>query len=240
MLPAYNEEEALGVLLRRIDQTMADHATDYEVVVVDDGSVDRTVAVVQEHAQHMPIRLERHETNQGLGPTIRDGLRVASSLCGDEDIVVTMDADNTHPPGLIHRMASVIEEGADVVIASRYQPGAQVLGVPLHRRLLSSGAYLLFRLVLPMRGVRDYTCGFRAYRGGLLRQAFEQMGEHFISEPGFQCMVDILLKLRRLEPIVREVPLILRYDLKGGVSKMKLGRTVFSTLRLMLRRRFGL
>jgi len=150
-----------------------------------------------------------------------------------------MDADNTHTPGLIGSMVRLIEEGSDVVIASRYQPGAQVWGVPFHRRRLSDGARLLFRLVFPIRGVRDYTCGYRAYRASLLKRAFDTLGDQFVSEQGFQCMVDILLKLRRMNAVFREVPMILRYDLKGGVSKMRVGRTIFRTLGLMLRRRFA-
>jgi len=239
VLPAYNEQENLGTLLERIDRSMFENRLDYEVIVVDDGSGDETLAVARRYAEDMPVRIERHEVNQGLGATIRDGLKAAAEACGDEDIVVAMDADNTHTPGLIRSMVELVREGNDVVIASRYQRGALVCGVPFHRRVLSSGAGLLFRVVFPIRGVRDYTCGFRAYRGTVLKRAFQVYGDGFVSESGFQCMVDILLKLRRMNCIFREVPMILRYDLKGGASKMKVGRTIVRTLALMLRRRFG-
>jgi dolichol-phosphate mannosyltransferase len=159
---------------------------------------------------------------------------------GDDDIVVTMDADDTHAPGLISRMTMLIEEGNDVVVASRYAPGGRVLGVPLSRRVLSRGASLLFRVVYPVRGVRDYTCGYRAYRAGLLREAFARWGDEFISAPGFSCMVDILLKLHRLRAVVTEAPLVLRYDRKPGKSKMDVRRTMAQTLSLLARRRLGL
>jgi len=150
-----------------------------------------------------------------------------------------MDADNTHSPGLIRAMTRRIHEGADVVIASRFRPGADVAGVPLHRRLLSRWASWLFMAFFPIHGVRDYTCGFRAYRGPVLRDAFERYGEEFIDQDGFQCMVDILLKLRRLDVIFAEVPMILRYDRKSGASKMNVLRTTTGTLWLMARRRLG-
>ena len=70
-----------------------------------------------------------------------------------------MDADNTHPPGLIDRMVQMIHEGCDVVIASRFQPGARVVGVPIERHFLSIGARALFTILFPTRGVRDYTSG---------------------------------------------------------------------------------
>jgi dolichol-phosphate mannosyltransferase len=239
VLPAYNEQENLGPLLDGIAEAMAEEGFSYEVIVVDDGSRDGTLSVAESRAKTMPLRIERHEVNQGLGPTIRDGLAAAAQSCEDHDIVVALDADNTHPPGLIGAMVRRVREGNEVVIASRYQPGARVLGVPPLRRLLSWGAGMLFRLVFPIAGVKDYTCGYRAYQGRLLKAAFERYGDQFVSEAGFQCMVDILLKLHRMGAICNEVPLVLRYDLKGGVSKMKVGRTVLRTLGLMARRRLG-
>ena len=240
VLPAYNEEENIRVLLERIDQAMADEGIRYEVIVVDDGSKDRTAAIAEEHTKYMPIVVHRHPVNQGLGGTIREGLRIATDRCGDHDIVIAMDADNTHTPGLMRSMTRLVEEGNYVVIASRYQRGAYVRGVPWHREMLSLGARLIFQLVFPIHGVRDYTCGYRAYRGKVLKEAFAKYGDLFVSEGGFQCMVDILLKLRKMDVIIREVPLILRYDLKGGASKMKVMTTVWRTLWLMVRRRLGM
>jgi len=91
------------------------------------------------------------------------------------------------------------------------------------------------RAVFPIQGVRDYTCGFRAYRASILQAAFARYSEQLISQKGFSCMVDILLKLRTLEPdpIMGEVPLVLRYDLKHGMSKMRAARTIVDTLVLM-------
>ena len=239
VLPAYNEEENLGTLLDQIRDAMEESGHTYRVIVVDDGSRDRTLEIAREHAGIMPVIVERHEVNQGLGATIRDGLRAAADRCLDRDIVVAMDADNSHKPGLIDAMIPLIRQGNDVVIASRYRPGSHVRGVPFHRNVLSFGARMLFQAVFPIRGVRDYTCGYRAYRGSLLKQAFARHGDALVSEEGFQCMVDILLKLHRMGAIFNEVPMILRYDLKGGVSKMRVGQTVGRTLALLLRSRFS-
>ena len=73
-----------------------------------------------------------------------------------------------------------------------------------------------------------------------MREAFEKYGSAFVDQEGFQCTVDILLKLRDMNVIVREVPIILRYDLKEGTSKMKILRTTLNTLTLMVRRFLGL
>jgi dolichol-phosphate mannosyltransferase len=185
----------------------------------------------------MPVLVETHEVNQGLGATIRDGLLKACELADPQDVLVTLDADNTHTPELILRMVRTVREGLDVVVASRYRPGSRVRGVPLGRRILSRVASVLFRLLFPIKGIRDYTCGYRAYRAGALQSVISRSGGTFFQEEGFQAMVDILLKLRRDKDLIfGEVPLILRYDLKEGASKMDIGRTIRRTLSLVVRR----
>jgi len=239
VLPAYDEELSLADLLDRIDESMFEEGLSYRVVLVDDGSQDDTLKIANEYAQRIPLTIKRHEVNMGLGASIRDGLMKASELADDKDIIITMDADNSHPPGLIPRMVRLIREGNDVVIASRYRPGSCVRGVALFRRLLSYLGGWLFRVMFPIRGVRDYTCGYRAYSAAVMKRVAEEDGKDFFDQEGFQCMVDILLKLRRMELVFAEVPLVLRYDMKGSTSKMNVGKTIKNTLALMLRRRFG-
>src|SRR6185503_19717062 len=140
---------------------------------------------------------------------------------------------------LIPQMMARVAAGADVVIASRYEPGARTLGVPAHRRVLSGAASLLFRLVLPIDGMRDFTCGYRASRASVLKAAMRDFGDRFVDQQGFQSMVDVLLKLRGRGLTFAEVPLVLRYDAKAGASKMKVGATIGGTLLLLGRRRFA-
>ncbi|MEE2829091.1 MAG: glycosyltransferase family 2 protein [Myxococcota bacterium] len=246
-LPAYNEEPNITELLRDICLTFEEvlpHRS-YEIVVVDDGSSDATAERVGDFRQELDgdrfpnasIRLIRHEQNRGLAEAIRTGLMACAEDSLDRDIILTMDADNSHLPGLIPSMIRKVNEGHDVVIASRYRPGARVLGLAAHRRLLSLGASWLFRTLFPIPDVRDYTCGFRAYRAVMLKKVMESNPD-FFSEQGFTCMVDILLKLRLEDPpvLMTEVPLLLRYDKKVGASKMNVGRTVRDTFGLIGRR----
>ena len=239
VLPAYNEETDLPPLLDRIEDSMLEADLTYQIVIVDDGSTDTTLEIIRAASARMPIRVEIHDVNQGLGATIRDGLLAACDLAAPKDILVTLDADNSHTPELVLRMVRQIREGHDVVIASRYQRGSHVRGVPFARRVLSYWGGLLFKSIFPIKGVRDYTSGYRAYRADLLQSVVADAETPFFDQDGFQVMVDILLKLRRNPALIfGEVPLILRYDLKSGASKMDVGATMQSTLRLMLRRRF--
>jgi dolichol-phosphate mannosyltransferase len=240
VLPAYNEEKALPDLLERVEEALLDVDLRYEVVLVDDGSSDSTAEIGRSFSTSMPIRLVLHEVNLGLGASIRDGLLTASELADPRDILVTLDADNTHTPELILRMVRMVREGHDVIVASRYQKGSRVRGVPAMRQVLSLGASILLRVLFPIRGIRDYTCGYRAYRAAVLQDVLEREGAGFFQQDGFQVMVDILLQLRRDKDLIfGEAPLILRYDMKQGASKMDIGKTTAATLRLIVSRRLG-
>jgi dolichol-phosphate mannosyltransferase len=239
VLPAYNEAANLGSVLVSLGRASKDAAMEYRAVVVNDGSTDSTGDVVRQYDGPLPVTLIDHTVNQGLGAAIRTGLLSAVDLGRDEDIIVTMDADDTHTASAIAAMVGRIDAGYDVVIASRYRPGAQVVGVPPIRRFLSFAASVLFRSIFPIRGVRDFTCGYRAYRAVVLRSAARRYRDEFINQEGFQCMVDILLKLSRLDLRFTEVPLVLRYDRKEGKSKMRVARTILKTLELLLKRRLG-
>lgn len=239
VLPAYNEAEAITPLLQRVKQWSRETAHAVRVIVVDDGSCDGTAAVARAF-QGVEVTVLEHAGNRGLSAAMRTGLQAAAEESGPKDIIITMDADDTHPPAFIKQMIDRISEGYDLAIASRYQSGARIVGVSLLRLRLSDAASFLFRLIFPIRGVRDYTCGFRAYRADLIQDGFAYWGDDFIDQPGFSCTADLLLKLSVFDPIVAEVPFLLRYDRKPGPSKMQVRRTVLETVWLMIRRRLAL
>ncbi len=234
VLPAYNEEQAIPPLFDGLRAALSP-PLESTIIVVDDGSLDGTVSAVQANSEGLNVILVQHEVNKGLGMALKTGLTKASAICGQDDIIVTMDADNTHDPMLIPRMVATLRSGYDVVIASRYAAGGEEVGLSYRRRIFSRGASLLLQLFFPISGARDYTCGYRAYHAGLLKRAFDTYGEGFIEERGFTCMAEILIKLARLKARVIEVPLVLRYDLKTGKSKMKAFRTIGRYLVLMAR-----
>ena len=237
VLPAYNEEETILPLIMDIMRILGERFKAFEVIVVNDGSTDNTAKIVSE--LNLPIvKLVEHTKNKGLSESIKTGLVFTLKDTDENDIIVTMDADNTHSPGLIHRMSTLIEEGNDVVIASRYRHGARIIGLTLTRKAISFGGNMLFRLLFPTKGVKDYTSGYRAYRAGFLCKAFALWEDSFINEPGFSCQVDILLKLRKMQAIMNEVPLILRYDQKESASKMNVKSTMIDTLKLAAKRFF--
>ncbi|MCD6012148.1 MAG: dolichol-phosphate mannosyltransferase [Flavipsychrobacter sp.] len=234
VLPAYNEEESLPPLLQKVNEAYNYYGWDASVLVVNDGSKDNTLAVAQNFKADIKIDVLDIQPNSGLANAINQGMRKAIEGLKDTDIVVTLDADDSQTPFLIQRMAQQVAEGSDLVIASRYQPGARIKGLKKSRTFFSWAAGMLFRIMVGFEGIKDYTCGFRAYRVDMLKKTINYYGDKFITQKGFGCMVEVLLKVASQSATMNEVPMILRYDLKQGESKMNVKKTMRQTLKLLL------
>lgn len=240
VVAAYNEERTIRPTLVAVETAMRGRADPYLAVLVDDGSTDNTAAqaeaAVTETHGALPLRVLRHETNRGLGAGIRTGIYWVLDRAETEDVLVMLDGDNTHPPRLIPIMLERLEEGFDLVIASRYRPGSRVRGVPAFRLALSGLGRLVFQLAFPIRGVRDYTCQFRAYRVPPLQRARLVYGDQLCTARGFEAVVDLLLRLRQVGIRATEIPIELDYSGRVGSSKMRVAHTIRSTLALLARR----
>ena len=242
VFPAWNEEKVIRPTLLALWQAYRGRNEAYTAVLVDDGSTDRTVAEAQaavaESGGELTLKVLSHETNRGLGAGLRTGIYWVIDHAAEDDVLVTLDADNTHPPALIPELVGQVRAGADLSIASRYRTGSEVHGVPGYRRALSDVASVLFQSIYPLPGVRDYTCCFRAYRIPLLRRARAVYGEELCTARGFEAVMDLLLRLGPLGMKVSEVGFVLDYGERVGQSKMKVLRTIRSTLTLLVRRRW--
>ncbi len=233
VIPAYNEVANLPALLERVDGVLAGGGVPYRAVVVDDGSVDGTADAVRHLQGSLPIDMLRHGQNRGVGAGFATGLEAACAAARPRDVVIMMEADRTSDPELLPQMLEAIQRGHDLVIASRYQPGGGYEGFPLRRLGLSVGANLLMRLRFPIRGVKDYTIFFRAYRVELLQRGFRHYGKYFLQCRTFACNVELLLKLCRFRPRIVEIPFWYRYGLKRGRSKLAVWRTIREDLQLV-------
>ncbi len=235
-LPAFNEAKNLPSLVREAATVFGEAGIPWECVVVDDHSTDDTPEVLEQLKREFPLTTTRHDRNRGLGGAITTAIDMALTLAtGADDVIVTMDADNTHSPSYVPAMAwRLWLEPLDLVIASRYCLGSREMGVPFGRLLLSRGARLMFKLFLRLHNVTDYTCGYRAFRASVLRQAKEKYGDRLIVRQGFACTDELLVKISLITKRISEVPFTLRYDLKQGKSKLPLMRTIYETLKLLI------
>lgn len=149
------------------------------------------------------------------------------------DMIITMDADNTQPADRIPLLCEAIRSGADLAIASRFVKGGEQHGLSMLRRLLSWGAGKVMNFFVPIRGVRDYSCGYRAYRLSLLLEGTRHYGPNIIQSRNFSGMVELLLKMAPLADCVTEIPLKLHYELKKSASKMKIWATIWGYAQLI-------
>jgi len=252
VVPAFDEAANLTRLLENLRRFVAFSGERATVWIVDDGSRDATAEVVRRAAAapawscpraagpgcplDLTVHLLQHATNQGPGEAFRTGLTAALAQAADDDWIVTLEADNTSDLGVLARMLDRGRRGADLVLASVYGEG-RVVGAPWERRLLSWGANNLVRALFGLWGLHTFSSFFRLHRARLLRRAFAHHGAALITEPGFVCMVELLIKLLRLGARVDEVPMLLDSNVRVGDSKLKILRTTRSYLRLLLRLR---
>ncbi|PIU26698.1 MAG: hypothetical protein COT10_07340 [Candidatus Aquicultor secundus] len=163
------------------------------------------------------------------------GLKKAAEISADGDIIITLDGDATHDPVYMPPMIERIRQGNDIVIASRFAPGGVERGLSSFRKFLSRGSGTLLTAFFPTKGLRDYTCGYRAFRAEIIKQGFSKFGDGFIQETGFSVTPEILLKLRSLGAKIDEVGFMLKYDQKVGKSKIKVSRTIIQYLKMIIK-----
>jgi dolichol-phosphate mannosyltransferase len=222
LLPAYNEENSIDGFFYAIRSKLETIGYDYKIIVCNDGSSDKTMEKLKYYSQKMPITIISHKFNRGLGETARDLFEKAAELCDDTDVIVRMDCDNTHEPKYLESLINKLDEGYDVVIASRFAKGGGQKGVTPYRAFISWCATLFMKIFFPVPSLREYTCGFRAYKASIIKRAIGFYQNNFIQLKGlgFTCTLEKIVKLKLLNARITEVPFVLRYDKKQSTSKM--------------------
>jgi dolichol-phosphate mannosyltransferase len=240
VLPSYNEEVALSRLFPQFEQLGQLLKEELRLLVVDDGSRDNTSVVARKWQGKVPVSLIQFPQNRGYGAALEAGVCASAESLGAGDLIATMDADDTHPPSYLESMVKAFDSrNLDVVIASRYAPGAKEEGVSWDRRLLSRGASFVYRWAFHLPEVRDYSCGYRLFRAGLIQRALEQRGSLGLGS-GFYATGELLLRLREQTKTFGEVPFELHYERKPTASKMPKAATILGTLRFLWRVRKSL
>ena len=231
MLPCHNEEQNLEKLVSSLHEVLHTHIP-YQIVAVNDGSTDGTGGILHKLSEEYPIIVAEHKNNSGLASAFRTGLKLAmEQTSSHEDLIVTMDADNTHDPKYIPRLAQ--EAGkSEVAISSRYTHGGKQLHVPCYRVVLSRILNSLIR-VLTRIPVNDATSGYRCYKASVLRKATQTFGKKLIESKGFEVSYELLLKTYRCSGSIKEVPNTLDYSKKLGKSKIRIVPTILSYILLL-------
>ncbi len=238
VVPAYNEERNVARLLDSICSLRIEGFRP-SLLLVNDGSTDRTREVILGYADRLPVAVVDHPTNLGVGQGFRTGFAAALERLSDGDVIVTIEADNTSDLGILPAMLRQLDDGSDVSLASCYAPGGGVRGTTFIRVVLSKVANGIIRVLCGVSEVHTYSSFYRAYRVGSLRRVMAHYGNQFIEEPGFVCMVEVVAKLHRRKLRLTEVPMVLDGAQRKGASKMKILRTIRGYLTFALRHLFS-
>jgi dolichyl-phosphate beta-glucosyltransferase len=197
VIPAYNEETRLPRYLKQIIDYFAVRGTRYEVIVVDDGSVDATASVVHKiSAKNHRIKLITLPANRGKGHAVKTGMLAATGK-----LALFADADGATPIGEVERLKHAIEGGADVAIASRAmrEQGCQVRA-QLHRKIMGS-VFNFVVTTVAVKGINDTQCGFKLFKREAAQAVFPLQR---IDDFGFD--VEILFLCRKNRCKISEVP----------------------------------
>ena len=234
LIPAYNEESGIEKQIDSIRTFIAPKGLPFRIVIVDDGSTDTTVEKIRARDTRGDLTLLIHGQNAGPARAFQTGFSHVLSAAEDKDVVVTLDADNTHNLRSVQFMLAKIDEGYDVALGSIFATGGMLIGVPFLRHCLTIAASWVYRLCFPITGIRSYTGFYRAVSVAALRRAVAAYGDRLIESAGFVVMAEMLVKFRLIPLFITEVPMIVRYDLKGGASKLKIWRTIKGHLNVIV------
>lgn len=177
IIPVFNEQENMVRLISRIESTLAKR--EHEIIFVDDSTDDTPEVIARLAAIHDNIRLIHRERNEGLASAVIEGFGIARG-----DVLAVMDGDLQHPPELLAGMLEEIEQGADIVVPSRFIDGGSDGGLSLFRRLVSATARYLGRIVLQsLRSISDHTGGIFMLRRDVIKdKKLEPVGWKILME----------------------------------------------------------
>lgn len=223
VVPAYNEERRLQDTLPAMYAYLQEHYRPFELLVVDDGSTDRTPTIVQQFAQQHPeVRLISYQPNRGKGHAVRTGVLQARG-----EWVLFSDADLATPMEELERLAEKLRGDYDIAIASRAAGGAQlVIRQPWYREFAGRSFNLIVQL-MAVPGIRDTQCGFKLFRQQAAREIFSRC-----EEDGFSFDIEVLHVAQRLGYRIAEVPV--RWMHREG-SKVRLLRDATRMFLALLR-----
>lgn len=209
VVPTFQEAGNISVVLHRI----RDAAPGVDVLVVDDGSPDGTAGLAEAVGlERGRIEVLQRGEKRGLRPAYQAGFNWG--LERGYDVLVCMDADLSHDPSALPALLHPVEEGADLVLGSRYVPGGSIPDWPFRRRALSRWGNRYATTALGL-GVQDATSGYRAYRASALREINFQR----VRANGYGFQIELLYRLVGRGARIEEIPIAF-VDRRAGESKI--------------------
>lgn len=210
IIPAFNEEKRLPKTLKEIENYLRKQNYNYEIIVVSDGSTDRTCEVVENlRSQIADLKLICEKNNRGKGYGVKIGM-----LNAQGNFRLFTDADNSTPLKEIEKFWPEFEKGADIVIGSRDLKGA-ILDPPqpLIRRFVGEVFKYLRKIIVGLWEIQDTQCGFKCLRGEIAEKIFPKCKiERFAFDP------EVLIVAKKMGYKITEIPIYWKNDLQSKVK----------------------
>lgn len=237
LIPVFNEQKNIPLLSQNLKNCSKIIKDDVYYVFVDDKSSDNTIELINNHFEKINYHIITKNKNAGPGDSFNLGFEWILNHCPDHDsndnLVVTLEADNTSDLDILSIMISLAKMKFDLVLASVYAQGGGFEKTSFVRILLSFTANLFFRAFFNIK-ILTLSSFYRVYRISLLKK-IQQTNKKIVAEKGFISMLEILIKAIKLQANLIEVPMILQSSNRKGKSKMKLLQTSLSYLKFLFR-----
>ncbi|MGC8977618.1 MAG: dolichyl-phosphate beta-glucosyltransferase [Candidatus Ratteibacteria bacterium] len=212
IIPAYNEEKRILKTLQRVYNYFKSKNCNFEIIVVDDGSKDKTFDVVMNFANgRKEIKILKHEKNMGKGAAVKTGVLSATG-----DLVLFTDADLSTPIEEFEKLKKSIEKGYDIAIGSRGLKESKIV-IPQvwYRRIIGRIFPLLVRLIV-INDFRDTQCGFKLFKNEVSKKIFKEL-----KTDGFAFDVEVLARGKKYGYKIDEVPIVWYNSPESKVSMLK-------------------
>ncbi len=226
IIPAYNEENRIPKTLREIDKYLKEQPYEYEILVVNDGSSDNTVNIVNGLKEEIAnLKLIDNKENHGKGYVVRQGMLTALG-----EYRLFTDADNSTSIDQVEKMWPWFEQGYDIVIGSRDVKGAKLdPPQPLIRRFIGDIFKLIRKIICGMWDLQDTQCGFKCFSAKAADDIFS-----LTKIDGFSFDVEALVIGRHLGYKIKEIPVVWKNNLESKVRLKSAAKMLTQLLQIRM------
>lgn len=202
IIPVFNEESRIPESLETISAFLANFKEESEIIVVDDGSWDATLKILEDFSKRLGLKVLSHKTNLGKGAAIRTGIKSATG-----DKILFTDIDLSVPIETLESFNEVLTGDTDIVIGSREHPDSQIEIKQFWLRELAGYSFTVLTNAILQVGVSDFTCGFKLFRREAARKIF---AHQLINRWAFDAETLFLAKKYQFE--IKEMPVVWRHS----------------------------
>lgn len=236
---ALNEEESLKKLLVNISHEMQVVQRDFEIIACLDGSTDKSFELLTDFSKFHPVKILPLRNERGLGLAFKRIFLDVIENSSDNDLLISLDADNTHNPAQIPEMLAHFERNnLDLLVASRFCNQSVMADFPFYRKLISKSISILLQILFSVKKIsgkklQDFTSGYRIYKVKKLKELYAKEKNNFITEPEFTYTCELLIKLSRVNSRIDEIAISYDYGQKLGESKLRIMRNFWRLIILL-------